>query len=95
MNVDRALVEKIALLARLEVPPEDADRLVGQMGRIVALVETLGALDTGATEPLTNPSGTRDAFRPDEPRPCLPNAEALAGAPDAIPPFFKVPRVVE
>ena len=95
MEINRALVEKVAILARLEVPAAAADKLVDQLGKIVAMVEQLGAVDTKDVEPLANPAGTVDAFRTDEPRPCLSRADALANAPDRVEMFFKVPRVVE
>ncbi len=39
--------------------------------------------------PLTN------VTRPDEPRPCLTPAEALAGAPEVAEQRFRVPRILE
>ncbi len=95
MNIDRALVEKVALLARLKIPPAELDRAAAQLGRIVTMVEKLGLLDTKGIEPLSNPTGLVDAFRSDEPRPSLPRAEALANAPDTVEMFLRVPRVVE
>jgi len=95
MHIDRSLVEKVALLARLEIPTGSADRLAEQLGRIVATVEKLNELDTKGVEPLSNPTGLVDAFRTDEPRPGLTRDEALANAPGKVEMFFKVPRVVE
>lgn len=95
MDIDRKLVEKVALLARLEIPPADADRVAAQLSRIVGMVETLNKVDTKAVEPLSNPTGLVDAFRADEPRPSLPRDEALANAPDKVEMFLRVPRVVE
>ena len=95
MEINRALVEKVALLARLEIPAADADRVASQLGKIVGMVEKLNAVDTKGIEPLTNPGGLADVFRDDEPRPCLPREEALANAPDKVEMFLRVPRVVE
>jgi aspartyl-tRNA(Asn)/glutamyl-tRNA(Gln) amidotransferase subunit C len=94
-EIDRDLVEKIALLARLSVPPADADRFVAQMRRVVETVEKLNEVDTKGVEPLANPAGNVDAFRDDEPRPGILRAEALGLAPDKVEMFYRVPRVVE
>ena len=95
MDITRALVEKVALLARLEIPTAEAQRTAVQLGRIVTMVEKLGELDTKGVEPLSNPTGLVDAFRSDEPRPGLSREEALANAPDKVEMFLRVPRVVE
>lgn len=95
VDITRPLVEKVALLARLEIPPAGADKAAAQLGRIVTMVEKLNELDTKNVEPMTNPTGLVDAFRSDEPRPSLPRAEALANAPDKVEMFLRVPRVVE
>ena len=58
------------------------------MGQL-AEVDTAGVEPTSHVLPLTN------VLRADEPRPCLPNAEALANAPAAEQGHFAVPKIIE
>ena len=93
--ISRDEVAHLAALARIDLRPAELDRLAGQLDQIldaVATVREVAGDDVPATShpmPLTNVS------RPDEPRPCLPAQEALAGAPAVAEQRFRVPRILE
>lgn len=95
MKIDRAQVRHIARLARLRLDDAELDRYAEQLGEIVAYVEKLEELDLEAAEGVSHVRELATPFRPDEPHPSLERAEALANAPDAEDPFFRVPRVIE
>lgn len=95
MSMDKATVRKIATLARLRVPEEDLDRLVGELGHILHWVEQLDEVDTGNVAPMT---GMRDAKLPQRPDVVTDGGypeKVLANAPEAQHGFFAVPKVVE
>ena len=48
-------VEEIALLARLALAPDEAERLRGDLGAILAHMQELAAVDTTGIEPMTHP----------------------------------------
>ncbi|MBI5368745.1 MAG: Asp-tRNA(Asn)/Glu-tRNA(Gln) amidotransferase subunit GatC [Planctomycetes bacterium] len=95
MQVDSALVHHVADLARLGLTPEDQERYIAEMGRILGYVEKLNELNVDGVEPLVHPFDARNVFRSDEVRPCPDREEALANAPDRSEMFFRVPKVIE
>jgi len=94
MSLTRQEVEKVSLLARLELSPDELDRMTVQMGQIVAYVETLSELNTEAVEPMAHALEVSNVFAADEVRPSLDRAEALANAPHHDREFYLVPAVL-
>ena len=88
-------VEHVALLARLELTPEEKIRLTVDLNVILEHFERLQELDTTDVEPTSHAIPMQNVFRADEVRPSLPRDQFLAEAPDAREGYFVVPRVVE
>jgi aspartyl-tRNA(Asn)/glutamyl-tRNA(Gln) amidotransferase subunit C len=99
MAIDRADVEKIAELARLELTAEETDLFTQQLGSILKHVQKLNELDTTNVPPMSHcsPAGgdAEYAKRDDQVRPSLGQKIAVENAPDSEAGFFKVPKVVE
>jgi aspartyl-tRNA(Asn)/glutamyl-tRNA(Gln) amidotransferase subunit C len=95
MNIDRALLDKIAHLARLEFDEKDAAKMIGDMNSIVHWVDKLKELDTTGVEPLTSMSHEINALRDDEVREHLPHDMAMKNAPSRDEHYFRVPKVIE
>ena len=95
MKIDRALLDKIAHLARLEFDEKDADKMMQDMTAIVEWVEKLKEVNTEGVEPLTTMSHEINVMREDEVREHLPHEEALRNAPAKDDQFFRVPKVLE
>jgi aspartyl-tRNA(Asn)/glutamyl-tRNA(Gln) amidotransferase subunit C len=94
MSISREQVEKVALLARLRLSPQELDTMTTQLGAIVSYVEQLGELDTEEVEPMAHAVELTNVFRPDEPRPSLDRAAALANAPHHDEECYLVPAVL-
>jgi len=94
MSLSREQVEKVSLLARLQLTSDELDLMTAQMGQIVAYVESLAELDTEAVEPMAHALDVSNVFAPDEPRPSLDRAAALANAPHHDREFYLVPAVL-
>ena len=94
MQVDPTLVNHLAQLSRLEVAPEKMDKLVQDMQDLVHFVAQLNALDTTGTTPLMHMGDASNLLRADEVGGSITNLEALANAPNAAAPYFKVPKVI-
>lgn len=88
-------VEHVARLARLELTPEEKERMRAQLDSILSYIDKLNELDTSAVEPTSHVIPMVNVMREDEVRPSLPQEEALANAPDREGEFFKVPRIIE
>jgi aspartyl-tRNA(Asn)/glutamyl-tRNA(Gln) amidotransferase subunit C len=91
-------IQKIALLAHLEITPEERSAFTPQIADIVAYVEQLNELDTSRIEPSTGgltPEGElTNASREDATRPGLGQQLALDQAPDPASGHFRVPKVL-
>ena len=94
MKLTRQEVEKIALLGRLLLSPEELDKMTAQLGQIVGYVELLGELDTEGVTPMAHAVETFNVFRDDELRPSLDREAALANAPHHDGEFYLVPAVL-
>ena len=95
MALDRATVERIAALARIEIAAEEAEPLAAELGAILGWVETLDEVDTDHVAPMTSVGGHRLPWRGDEVDEGGCPDRILANAPDSCGPFFAVPKVVE
>ena len=94
MQLTRADVEKVSLLARLRLSPAELDTLTAQLGQIVGYVEQLAELDTANVEPMAHAVDMANVFRADEPRPSLDRFAALANAPHSDGETYLVPAVL-
>ena len=95
MSLDKATVREIARLARIDVPEQGLDAMVGDLTGILAWVEALNELDTATVEPLANVTGHDLPARADTVTDGDDAARVMANAPDPIDSFFAVPKVVE
>ncbi len=95
MALDRATVERIAALARIDIAEEECEALAGELGAILGWVETLNEVDTEGVAPLASVAGQRLPWREDVVNDGDRRESVLANAPDASGPFFAVPKVVE
>ena len=95
MKIDRALLDKIAHLSRLEFEEKDAEKMMKDMTAIVDWVEKLKEVDTEGVEPLTTMSHEINVLREDEVKPHMSHEEALRNAPKKDADYFRVPKVLE
>ncbi|GIU98716.1 MAG: glutamyl-tRNA(Gln) amidotransferase subunit C [Actinomycetota bacterium] len=88
-------IEHVARLARLELTPEEKERLRAQLGLILGHAAKVGEVATAEVPPTAWAIPRVNVLRPDEPTPSLPVEEVLANAPEVEEDRFKVPRIVE
>lgn len=95
MRLTPEQIEHVALLARLELTPEERERFTPQLNSILEYFEQLQQLDTTGVAPMSHAVAISNVFREDEPGPSLSAEEALSNAPDQASGCFRVPRVIE
>ncbi len=95
MSLDRAAVRHIATLARIRVSDEQADALVGDLGKILAWIEQLGEVDTSGVEPMASVVARDMPRRADAVTDGGRQEAILENAPEPALGFFTVPKVVE
>lgn len=98
MPITAADIEKVALLAHLELAEEELKMFGPQITEIVTYVEQLNEVDTSNIESaiggLTPEGEQTNSSRDDEIRGSLGQKTALAEAPDPASGHFRVPKVL-
>jgi len=87
-------VAHVALLARLELRPDELDRYASQLSAVLDHVEAIRKLDLSELSPTSHPLALHNVLRDDEPVEGLDRGEVLAGAPAAEKGCFLVPRIL-
>jgi aspartyl-tRNA(Asn)/glutamyl-tRNA(Gln) amidotransferase subunit C len=94
MEVNDALIDKLAVLARLEFEPEEKERLKNDLQKMISFVEQLQELDTDGEVPVLQMSTRTDVLREDEEKVTITREEGLRNAPRTDGKYFKVPKVI-
>lgn len=92
IDPDKALA--IARLSRLEITPEQAAVLAGQMDDILGYMDKLNELDTTSVAPMYTPVDHPGVLRADEVGKEFSRADILRNAPETDGEYFIVPRIV-
>lgn len=87
-------IRKVALLARLELTPEETRLMATQLSRVLEYMELLGGVDTEGVEPLAHAVEVTNVLREDRVVPSLPRESALANAPHRDEECYRVPAVL-
>lgn len=94
MSISQQEVEKVALLARLQLTETELATMTGQLAQIVAYVDQLAEVDTSAVEPMAHAIELSNVFRADHVADSLPRDAALANAPHHDSKGYLVPAVL-
>lgn len=88
-------VEYVAGLSHLN--PDDAtkQRLVGELGDILAYMDKLNELDTAGVEPMMHALEMTNVYREDRVEASLARETALMNAPKTDGEYFLVPRILD
>ena len=95
MEVNDAMIEKLAHLARLKFNDAEKQEIKTDLQRMIVFVEKLNELDLEGIEPLLHMSDEVNVLREDEVKGSVSRSEALKNAPSHDEQFFKVPKVIK
>jgi aspartyl-tRNA(Asn)/glutamyl-tRNA(Gln) amidotransferase subunit C len=95
MEVNDALVDKLAHLAKLQFDDAEKEEIKNDLQRMIAFVEKLNELDLTGVEPMLHMSNEVNVLREDEIKGSISREEALKNAPLHDDKFFKVPKVIK
>lgn len=93
LMLDRAQVQKVAHLARLQLTPQEEEKFTTQLSSILDYFELLSELDVTGVQPTTRAIEVSNVMRVDREQPYS-REDILNGAPDREGEFFKVPKIV-
>lgn len=95
MEVNDALVEKLANLARLHFDEAGKEAIKKDLQKMIQFADKLNELDTTGVAPLLHMSEQVNILRSDEVKGSISREEALQNAPVHDEQFFKVPKVIK
>jgi aspartyl-tRNA(Asn)/glutamyl-tRNA(Gln) amidotransferase subunit C len=87
-------VRYVAKLARLALTEEEAKAYGAQLADILEHVSALNELDTSDVAATAQIIESRNVWREDVVRPCLPRDVVIGEAPQAQGSYFRVPRIL-
>jgi len=93
-RISAEVVVKVSRLARLDVSPDEVQRITSQMAGMLEHFADIDALDLSGVEPMTQPYPLSNVFREDVVVTGLDREEVLANAPAAEDGRFRVPPIV-
>jgi len=94
MEVNDALIEKLAHLSRLEFSDEEKQEIKIDLEKMIGFFDKLNELDTTGVEPLLHVSDNVNVFRKDEVKGEISREDVFKNAPLHDNEFFKVPKVI-
>ena len=93
--MDRKIVEGVAHLARIELQPDELEKLSGQLEHILQFIDKLKEVNVDNVPPASHAVSVSNVLREDLVKESLPLVKALANAPSKKGNFFVVPKVIE
>lgn len=95
MSLVHDQVRRLARLARIAIRPEETEAVLGQLNRVLGLVDELRRVDTAGIDPMAHPLDAVQRLRPDEVT--EPDRRELyqSVAPAVEGGFYLVPKVIE
>lgn len=94
MKITKEQVQHVADLARLELHPDEIERMTAQLDTILRYAAKLEELDTTNISPTAHTHGMNNVFREDVVRPSLDREKALANSCCQNGESFVVPRII-
>jgi len=95
MRISREEVQRIALLARLELTSVEEAELIQHFDKMLTYVEKLNQLNTDGVEPTAHAVAVPSPLREDRVTNQADTNALLQNAPAREANFFKVPKIIE
>lgn len=95
MSLSPDQIERLARLARIALDPAEEAAVVGQLNRVLGLIDQLRAVDTTGIEPMSHPVDVAQRQRPDVVTEGDQHELFQAAAPAVEAGLYLVPKVLE
>jgi aspartyl-tRNA(Asn)/glutamyl-tRNA(Gln) amidotransferase subunit C len=94
MEVNDALVDNLANLARLQFSEAEKEIIKNDLQRMIHFVDKLNELDTTGVQPVLHMTDAVNVLREDVVQGSVSRSAGLKNAPETDGVFFKVPKVI-
>ena len=91
-KIDEATMDNVEILAKLALTPQERQKAMDEMEKILTYVEKLNELDTDGIEPMSHVFPVNNVFREDVVTNGDNHEAMLANAPQQKEQSYKVPR---
>jgi len=95
MALSQETVKYVADLSRIELTPEELEKLSKQLQAVLGFIDQLNRLDVSNIACTSHILPINNVLREDSPRDSLPVNKTLSNAPRKKDNFFVVPKVIE
>ncbi|WP_339672503.1 Asp-tRNA(Asn)/Glu-tRNA(Gln) amidotransferase subunit GatC [Dasania marina] len=95
MSVEQTDIEKIAKLSRIRIDASEMEEVASRLNAILAMVDTMQAVDTSGIEPMHNPLDATQRLRADIVTATDQRELLQQNAPAVEQGLFLVPKVIE
>ncbi|MDX2118731.1 MAG: Asp-tRNA(Asn)/Glu-tRNA(Gln) amidotransferase subunit GatC [Planctomycetota bacterium] len=94
-QLSAADVRKVAALSRLSLTDAQVEQYRHQLSSVLTYINRLRELDLAGVEPMAHVGDTHNRLDQDVVREPLANSALMKMAPQTMPPFVKVPKVID
>jgi len=94
-DTDHIDVRYVAKLARIELEEAAADRLQGELDKVLPSLQQLDELYLSGVAPLSHPHPLVNVLRDDVPHPSLDHEDMIGNAPSSVQRLVRVPQMIE
>jgi aspartyl-tRNA(Asn)/glutamyl-tRNA(Gln) amidotransferase subunit C len=95
MEVNDAMLNKLASLAKLRFNQQETETIKADLQRMISFVQKMDEVDTLDVEPLLHMAAHTNNWRNDEVKGSCPKEAALKNAANHNDDFFMVPKVIK
>ena len=95
MSLNPSDIEKLALLARINISENESRLVTERIGAVLDLVDQLQAQNTEGVEPMAHPMDAKQILRGDEVTESNEREKLMSNAPAQEGGLFLVPKVIE
>ena len=95
MSLTRDQIRRLAQLARIALPAQESEIVLGRLNRVLGMIDQLQAVDTEGIEPMSHALDVVQPLRPDAVTEADQRAALQAGAPAVGDGLYLVPKVIE
>ncbi|MGE5474521.1 MAG: Asp-tRNA(Asn)/Glu-tRNA(Gln) amidotransferase subunit GatC [Ignavibacteriales bacterium] len=88
-------IEHVANLARLELTPEEKEKMIKDLAAIIDFADKLSEVETEGIQPTAHILDIKNVLRKDEVKPSYDVDDMIRNAPESANGCIKVPKVVE
>lgn len=95
MSIDKETIKHVSHLARIELQPEELEKISVQLHDILGFIDKISVLKIENVAPTSHILPVSNVLREDRPQKSMAPEKALENAPSKKGNFFSVPKVIE